>query len=150
LELLTNALELLQPDGNRYEQALILSELGQTHQRQGGAGKARLLIRQARHLAEECGAQELSQSLTPKTVPAASAGSGQAGSENAPLLGLSEAERRVMAMASQGYTNREISAKLFITVSTVEQHLTRVYRKLQVTRRTHIPPDLCLDRGETA
>jgi len=137
LELLTNALELLQPDGNRYEQALILSELGRAQQRQGGAGKARLLIRQARHLAEECGAQELSQSLTPKMAPPASAGSSQAGTDT-PLLNLSEAERRVMAMASQGYTNREISAKLFITVSTVEQHLTRVYRKLNVRDRLQL------------
>ncbi|PNE13396.1 hypothetical protein B1H26_40750 [Amycolatopsis sp. BJA-103] len=34
--------------------------------------------------------------------------------------------------------DREISAKLFITVSTVEQHLTRIYRKLQVRRRVEL------------
>ncbi|GAA3316725.1 helix-turn-helix transcriptional regulator [Nonomuraea dietziae] len=37
---------------------------------------------------------------------------------------LSDAERRVAALAADGYSNREIAAKLFITVSTVEQHLT--------------------------
>ncbi len=36
--------------------------------------------------------------------------------------------------------NREIAARLFITVSTVEQHLTRVYRKLGVTRRLDLMP----------
>ncbi|MEU8190538.1 helix-turn-helix domain-containing protein, partial [Micromonospora carbonacea] len=56
--------------------------------------------------------------------------------------GLSEAERRVAALAAQGHTNRQISSKLFITVSTVEQHLTRVYRKLDVKRRTDLPARL--------
>ncbi|WP_410664050.1 LuxR C-terminal-related transcriptional regulator [Amycolatopsis sp. lyj-84] len=34
--------------------------------------------------------------------------------------------------------DREISAKLLITVSTVEQHLTRIYWKLQVRRRAEL------------
>ena len=37
-------------------------------------------------------------------------------------------------LAAAGHTNREISEKLFVTISTVEQHLTRIYRKLNVTR----------------
>ncbi|WP_455551144.1 hypothetical protein [Amycolatopsis azurea] len=32
-----------------------------------------------------------------------------------------------------------MSAKLFNTVSTVEQHLTRIYRKLQVRGRAELP-----------
>ncbi|MEY9968292.1 DNA-binding NarL/FixJ family response regulator, partial [Streptacidiphilus sp. MAP12-16] len=53
--------------------------------------------------------------------------------------GLSSAERRVASLAALGHTNREIARDLFITVSTVEQHLTRVYRKLNVTRRSDLP-----------
>jgi DNA-binding CsgD family transcriptional regulator len=48
---------------------------------------------------------------------------------------LSDAERRVAELAVRGYTNREIGVELWITISTVEQHLTRVYRKLGVTGR---------------
>jgi DNA-binding CsgD family transcriptional regulator len=48
---------------------------------------------------------------------------------------LSEAERRVAELAALGRSNRQISADLFITVSTVEQHLTRVYKKLGVIGR---------------
>lgn len=48
---------------------------------------------------------------------------------------LSEAELRVAELAALGWSNREIGSNLFITVSTVEQHLTRVYRKLQVGGR---------------
>lgn len=59
---------------------------------------------------------------------------------------LSDAELRVASLAVLGSTNREISRKLFITVSTVEQHLTRIYRKLNVRRRCDLPDDL-IDAG---
>lgn len=55
---------------------------------------------------------------------------------------LSEAELRVAELAADGLTNREIAGRLFITVSTVEQHLTRVYRKLVVTRRVDLAESL--------
>ena len=52
---------------------------------------------------------------------------------------LSDAEQRVAALAAYGYTNAQIAHKLHITVSTVEQHLTRVYRKLGVSGRAELP-----------
>lgn len=57
---------------------------------------------------------------------------------------LSEAELRVAQLAVMGYTNREIGGYLYITVSTVEQHLTRVYRKLGVRGRSSLPRELGL------
>ncbi|MYW03299.1 LuxR family transcriptional regulator [Streptomyces sp. SID3343] len=63
-----------------------------------------------------------------------------AGPDEQATVELSDAERRVAALAAQGQTNREISRRLFVTVSTVEQHLTRVYRKLGVARRMDLPP----------
>ncbi len=42
-------------------------------------------------------------------------------------------------LAAYGYTNGQIANKLYITVSTVEQHLTRVYRKLGVAGRAELP-----------
>ncbi|MFG2619451.1 AAA family ATPase [Streptomyces sp. NPDC048507] len=59
-----------------------------------------------------------------------------------PRQELSDSERKVAALAANGYTNREISVRLFITKSTVEQHLTRVYRKLRVAGREELPLDL--------
>jgi DNA-binding CsgD family transcriptional regulator len=55
------------------------------------------------------------------------------------LLNLSGAERRVCDLAGQGLTNREIAGRLFITMSTVEQHLTSIYRKLRVKGRENLP-----------
>jgi len=51
---------------------------------------------------------------------------------------LSEAEHRVAELAAHGLSNREISRRLWITISTVEQHLTRIYRKLGVNGRANI------------
>lgn len=47
---------------------------------------------------------------------------------------LTESERRVAELAARGRTNREIAAELFMGVSTVEAHLSHVYRKLGVRR----------------
>ncbi|MGW2180964.1 AAA family ATPase [Streptomyces sp. NPDC001732] len=52
-----------------------------------------------------------------------------------PIAALTEAERRVAVLAADGCTNRAIAARLYVTTSTVEQHLTRVYRKLCVKSR---------------
>jgi DNA-binding CsgD family transcriptional regulator len=56
-------------------------------------------------------------------------------SPNAAIAKLSSAECRVAALAARGHTNKAISTRLSITVSTVEQHLTRVYRKLNIQER---------------
>jgi DNA-binding CsgD family transcriptional regulator len=47
---------------------------------------------------------------------------------------LSATEHQVALLASQGNSNREIAATLFIGQSTVEAHLSRVYRKLGIRR----------------
>jgi DNA-binding CsgD family transcriptional regulator len=76
-------------------------------------------------------------------IKAAEAGTGSTSEPgSAAVTILSEAERRVAALASRGYTNRDIAARLYLTVSTVEQHLTRAYRKLQVSRRRDLPTEL--------
>ncbi|MFG2222987.1 AAA family ATPase [Streptomyces sp. NPDC048644] len=66
----------------------------------------------------------------------------QPNTERRPAPTLSEAERRVADLAARGHSNRQIAARLYITVSTVEQHLTRVYRKLRVKRRTDLAAGL--------
>ncbi|WP_206603684.1 LuxR family transcriptional regulator [Streptomyces sp. CB03238] len=53
---------------------------------------------------------------------------------------LSRAEQRVAMLASQGRTNRKIAEELFVTTSTVEQHLTRTYQKLGVRGRSDLSP----------
>lgn len=51
---------------------------------------------------------------------------------------LTAAERPVADLAAAGASNREIAATLFITVRTVEYHLTSIYRKLGVSGRADL------------
>ncbi|MDI5911002.1 MULTISPECIES: LuxR family transcriptional regulator [Streptomyces] len=53
---------------------------------------------------------------------------------------LTPRERQVASMAVSGLTNAEIATRLFVTTSTVEFHMNKVFRKLGVTSRKQIPP----------
>jgi DNA-binding NarL/FixJ family response regulator len=54
-------------------------------------------------------------------------------------------EREIADLVSEGLANKEIAAKLFVSVNTVEKTLTRVYSKLGVHSRIELAkrlPDL--------
>jgi DNA-binding CsgD family transcriptional regulator len=51
---------------------------------------------------------------------------------------LTPAELRVAQVVAGGATNREAAARLFVSVRTIELHLTSVYRKLAVRSRTEL------------
>jgi DNA-binding NarL/FixJ family response regulator len=51
---------------------------------------------------------------------------------------LTDAERRIAERVAAGLTNKEIAAALFLSVSTVEAALWKIYRKLDVRSRTQL------------
>ena len=48
---------------------------------------------------------------------------------------LSEREREVMRLIARGYAYKEVAARLFISIKTVETHVSAVLRKLQLSSR---------------
>ncbi|MER0245832.1 AAA family ATPase [Streptomyces sp. HSW2009] len=150
--LLAEAVDELRKYGDRLELSRALSDLGQAFQAVGEPARASMVTRRAWHLAKECGIETVRERPVPghhpRAVPA----------QEDPLWAadpdvdakLSDSEKRVAVLAAYGYTNREIALKLYVTVSTVEQHLTRVYRKLNITRRQELPMNLQLSMAEIA
>ncbi|MGH1386018.1 response regulator transcription factor [Kordia sp.] len=51
-------------------------------------------------------------------------------------LGLSKREYEVLCKLAKGHSNKEIASLLFVSESTIKTHVSNVYTKLDVKRRT--------------
>lgn len=125
---LQTSVRLLEQSGDHLELVQSLADLGRVYHQLGEPRRARASIRAASELAQQCGLPPIRRGRPATRQPAT-------GLLASPL---SDREATVAALAAQGHTNREIAEKLFLTVSTIEQRLTRVYRKLEVHSRTEL------------
>lgn len=63
------------------------------------------------------------------------AGTGETAAADDELDRLSAREQEVMRMIARGYAYKEVAAELFLSVKTVETHVSNVLRKLQLSNR---------------
>ncbi len=122
----------LQRTPMRLEHASALLELGAHLRRAGERSAARDPLRRALGLAHACGATPVAERARAELLLT---GARPRRDAHAGRDALTAAELRVARLAADGLTNREIAQALFITIKTVEGHLARTFRKLDVRRR---------------
>ena len=115
--------------GQRHDVVVALIGLGRVLHRLGRGGEAVKQLRDAEAIATEIG-----NSTHLASVRAALAEVGEL-SRIPPPTGITAREAEVLGLLGRGMTNREIAARLYLSVSTVERHLATVYRKLGLRGR---------------
>lgn len=144
IELLYQAVALLETSPAALDRAHTLFELGSALRRAKRGAEAREPLREALAQARRCGAEGLA-----RHAHAELEATGERVRRYVPMGvdSLTASERRVADMAAEGMTNREIAQTLFLTVKTIESHLTAVYDKLGVRSRQLLPHSLGRDQG---
>jgi DNA-binding CsgD family transcriptional regulator len=144
IEPLREAVAVLDGSEAVLERARALTELGAALRRSGRRSEARDPLRIAIELAGECGAAPLADRARTELRAAG-------GRPRAPLRtgvdALTASERRIAEMAAAGRSNPEIAQDLFVTVKTVEMHLSGAYRKLGIRSRSQLPGVLTVERS---
>jgi DNA-binding CsgD family transcriptional regulator len=136
LDGLAAAVDVLGQSQARLEHARVLLDFGAARRAAGQRTAAREPLLEALALTARCGAKALERraraelaaiGLRPRTTHRSGADA------------LTPSERRVVELAAAGGTNRAIAQALFVTEKTVETHLGRAFRKLDVSSRRQLP-----------
>jgi DNA-binding CsgD family transcriptional regulator len=113
-----------------FEWGRTLLVAGTVHRRMKQKGSARELLHEAFEIFEEVGA--------PLWAEKARSELARIGGRVPSPDGLTPTEEQVARLVAEGGTNREVAQALVMSVHTVDAHLRRIYRKLQVRSRTEL------------
>ena len=136
LSFLEESVAVLETSGARLEYARAVVEHGALLRRCGRRSAATGALRVGMELADRCAARSLVQmadaqlrlcGARPKRIATRGRDS------------LTPGEHRVSDLAAQGMSNKQIAQALFVTLRTVEMHLSNAYRKLEITSREQLP-----------
>ena len=133
--LLREAVEVLAGSEARLEHARALVDLGAALRRANQRTEARERLREGVDLALRSGAFGLAERANEEI---AATGARPRTVLQTGLDALTASERRVAQLAADGMSNKEIAQTLFVTIKTVEVHLSHAYRKLEISSRANL------------
>jgi DNA-binding CsgD family transcriptional regulator len=133
--LLQEAVEVLAGSEARLEHARALVDLGAALRRANQRTEARERLREGVDLARRVGALGLAERANEEI---AATGARPRRVLRTGLDALTASERRVAQLAAEGMSNKEIAQMLFVTIKTVEVHLSGAYRKLEINSRAQL------------
>jgi DNA-binding CsgD family transcriptional regulator len=143
ISLLREAVTHLAASPARLEHARALIDLGAALRRAGSRTDSRSPLREGLAFAEQAGAGPLADRARDEL--AASGIRLRRQSEDRDRL--TPSEQRIARLAAEGFTNPQIAQALFLTIKTVEGHLSNAYRKLGVAGRRELGEALERIRG---
>jgi DNA-binding CsgD family transcriptional regulator len=132
VELLRQAADALAESPALLWRAQAFVDLGGALRRGGQAVAARPFLRDGMELAHRCGATPLADRAEEDLRAAGGRPRRRAG---VGADALTASERRVAELAAVGASNKEIAQSLFVTLRTVEMHLSNAYSKLEIRSR---------------
>jgi ATP/maltotriose-dependent transcriptional regulator MalT len=128
-ELLTRAVQAHAASPLPIERGRSLLALGQVQRRRKAKTEARQALQDALDCFESHGHRPFAQLAEAELARGQRAGAGSV---------LTASEQRVADLVAGGFTNREVAARLSMSVRTVESHVASVFRKLGVRSRTEL------------
>lgn len=128
------ALELLEPLPLTYDRARVCFAYGQTLRRAGRRAQADAVISVARESYAALGALTYVERCDRELA----AGGVNVVRVHREFDELTPQEEAVATLVARGRTNKEVAAELFLSVKTVQYHLTRTYAKLGVRSRSEL------------
>ena len=142
VEQLEEAASVLAGSGAELEHARALVDLGAMLRRLGKRKAALEQLFEAMDIAHRCGASVLAETAHEELRIA---GARPRRPARTGAQALTAAERRICEMANEGMTNKEIAQARFVTLRTVEMHLSGAYAKLGISSRRELPAALTPD-----
>jgi DNA-binding CsgD family transcriptional regulator/tetratricopeptide (TPR) repeat protein len=138
-----SALELHAGTPAVFEQARTELCLGERLRRSRRRVEARTLVRSALEAFERLGAEPWADRARSELTASGETARRGASANSAELT---PQELQIAELVARGATNREVGSALFLSAKTIETHLSRIYRKLEIRSRTELARVLPADR----
>ncbi len=127
LRCLRESIAMLEGSSARLEHARSLVELGAALRRRGQRAEAREPLAAGMELAHRCGAERL---VAHSHEELRAAGARPRRFDRTGVEALTASEGRVVRLVAEGRSNSEVAQELFVSLKTVETHLSHAYAKL--------------------